>query len=388
MLAPEMRRVLLSLVLWLALVPVAYAAGPCNVPYFLPVVDGASWTLRGEPAPRTIQNVQSDSFEVHASFTTEYQDQPDIIDHVDTYHCGPDGLSLTQHSEIDEAAQGSLFGGLYQGLALPRSISPGSEWGFSYVTAGGDPTLPPVDQEARDHVTEHFKVLGPGSLTLGNGKQLTALRVEHTIKAIQRVEGVGDSDDYSSDQVEWLAEGIGWVSPDLLGYSAGPTANNQCPDQANQDAALHSAEDGIVNQDTQPDAGDAEQVMAQAGLSAIVAAFGDLGIPSDQVSVNASGGLPRFVVRLDGNGRPLPSLEAIDSLAASSCVQPGSLQGAPSLLVGAVQQSGDQLRVTARIVDVATGEIEAANLADGAVGTIDETLRAALGGLPAKLALP
>ena len=385
-----MPRILLGLVLWLALVPAAHAAGVCDLPYFLPIVDGASWTFRGEPAPRTIENVQSDSFDVHSSFATEYQDQPDVIDHVDTYHCGPDGLSLTQHSEIDEAAQGSLFGGLYQGLALPRSISPGSEWEFSYVTAGGDPSLPPVDQEARDHVTEHFKVLGPGSLTLGNGKQISALRVEHTIKAIQNVEGVGDSEDYSSDQVAWLAEGIGWVSPDLLAYSTGPTANNQCPDQANQDAALHSAEDGIVDQEAGPDAGDADQVMAQAGLtgSAVVAAFGDLGVPSDRVTVNASAGLPRFVIRLDGNGRPLPSLEALDRLVASSCVQPGSLQGAPSLLVGAVQQSGDQIRITARIVNVATGEIQAADLADGSVGTIDDTLRSALGGLPANLGLP
>jgi hypothetical protein len=386
-----MPRILLGLVLWLALAPTAHAAGPCDLPYFLPVLDGASWTFRGEPAPRTIQHVQSDSFEVHSSFTTEYQDQPDSIDHVDTYHCGPDGLSLTQHSEIDEAAQGSLFGGLYQGLALPRSIGTGSEWEFSYVTAGGDPTAPPVDQEARDHVTEHFKVLGPGSLTLGNGKQLAAQRVEHTITAIQSVEGVGDSADYSSDQVEWLAEGIGWVSPDLLAYSSGPTADTQCPDQAGQDAALHSTEDGIVNQDAQPDSGDAaEQVMAQAGLTSagIVAAFGDLGIPADQVSVNASSGLPRFVVRLDGNGRPLQSLAAIDRLVASSCVQPGSLQGAPSLLVGAVQQSGDQVRITARIVDVSTGEIQAADLADGSVGTIDATLRSALGGLPADLGLP
>ncbi len=345
MLAPGMRRLLLSLVLWLALVPVAHAAGGCDVPYFLPVVDGASWTYRGEPAPRTIQNVQSDSFEVHSSFTTQYQGQPDVIDHVDTYQCTPDGFSLVQHSEIDEAAQGSLFGGLYQGLALPRSIGPGSEWEYTYVTAGGDPSAPPVDREARDHVTEHFKVLGPGSVTLGNGKQLTALQVQHTIKAIQSVEGVGASDDYSSDQTEWLAQGIGWVSPDLLAYSTGPTANPQCPQQASEDAALHATEDNVVDQNAQPDPGAADQVMAQARLttSAIVSAFGDVGIPADQVSVSASGGLPRFVVRLDASGRPLPSLDAIDKLVASSCVQPGSLQGAPSLLVGAVQQSGDQV---------------------------------------------
>jgi TolB-like protein len=66
----------------------------------------------------------------------------------------------------------------------------------------------------------------------------------------------------------------------------------------------------------------------------------------------------------------------------------GSPQGAPRLLVGAVLPSGDQVRITARVVDMATGTIQAADLADGAVGTLDDTLRCALGGLPADLGPP
>ncbi|MDQ6669811.1 MAG: hypothetical protein M3069_03525, partial [Chloroflexota bacterium] len=365
------------------------ASGLCDVAYFLPVAEGASWTFSREARPRTVQNVQSDGFEVHSAYSTTYQGQADVIDHLDAYHCGPEGLSLVQHSEIDEAAQGSLFGGLYQGVALPRTIGSGSTWEYSYVTAGGDPSQPPVAGEFRDRVTEHFSVLGPGTLTLASGKQIDVLRVQHSIKAIGVTEGVGESDDFSTDGVDFLAKGIGWVSPDLLAYTAGSQSFDQCPEQASADAALHASEDNLVDQPgspanvvrarasvpsfedapvDQPVRGSAaELVIAQAllGSGAVVNAFADLGLRADQVSVDARGGLQRFVIRLDTSGQPLLSLAAIDQLTASACVQPGSLQGAATLLVGAVQQNGDQIRVTARTVDVGTSQIQASNLADG-----------------------
>ena len=61
-------------------------------------------------------------------------------------------------------------------------------------------------------------------------------------------------------------------------------------------------------------------------------------------------------------------------------IQPGSLQGATTLLVGALQQSGDQIRITSRSVDVATGEIHGSNLADGSASSLQDTLRSALAG--------
>jgi hypothetical protein len=365
----------------------AQATGVCDVQYFLPIAEGASWTFAREAQPRTIENIQPDGFDVHSAFPTEYQGQPDIVDHVDTYHCGPDGLSLVQHSEIDQAAQGSQFGGLYQGVALPRTLGSGSEWEYTYVLAGGDPTQPPVDQEVRDRVTEHFKVVGRGSLSLTSGKQLAGLQVQHSINAIAMIEGVGEQPDYSTDRLDFLAEGVGWVTSDLIAYSQGSRSFEQCPDQATTDAALHSAEDSVIDQTT-PTADSSGLRIAQVAQpsAALVNAFVGVGILANQVSVEARGGLERFVVRLDQSGQPLMSLAAIDQLTTSACVQPGSLQGATTLLVGALQQNGDQIRITAREVDVATGQIQGANLADGTVSSLQDTLRASLGGLP--IALP
>jgi hypothetical protein len=108
-------------------------------------------------------------------------------------------------------------------------------------------------------------------------------------------------------------------------------------------------------------------------------------VSGNQVSVEATTGLQRFIVRLDANGQPLPSLAAIDQLTSSACVQPGTLQGAKTLLVGALQQAGDQIRVTARLVDVATGQIQATNLADGTADSLPQTLQSALSTLPLTL---
>ncbi len=199
----------------------ARAAGLCDVPYFLPIGQGASWTFASEIRPRTVQNIQPDGFEVHSAYPTEYQGQPDVIDHIDTYHCGAEGLSLVQHSEIEQAAEASQFGGLYQGVALPRSIAPGVDWEYTYMLAGGDPAEPPVDQEVRDRVTEHFHVLGQATMSLTSGKQVDGLQVQHTIKAIAVVAGVGEHDDYALDRVDFLAAGVGWVTPDLVSYSSG-----------------------------------------------------------------------------------------------------------------------------------------------------------------------
>ena len=228
----------------------AQSSGLCDLPYFLPIAEGASWTYAKEVRPRTVENIQPDGFEIHSAFPTDYQGQADVIDHVDTYHCSPDGLSLVQHSEIDQAAQGSQFAALYQGVALPRTLGPGSEWEYTYIVAGGDPTEPPIDQEVRDRVTEHFKVLGPGSLRLSSGKQLDGLQVQHSINAVAVVEGVGEHPDFSTDRVDFLAEGIGWATADLVAHSSGSRSFDQCPDQATTDAALHASEESVTDQVT------------------------------------------------------------------------------------------------------------------------------------------
>jgi hypothetical protein len=114
------RATALCILLAFSSAPAAQAARSCDTRYFLPIAPGARWTFAREAQPRTVENIQTDSFEVHIAHPTEYQGQPDVIDWVDTYHCGADGLSLVQNSEIDEGAQAGLFGGLYQGLGAAQ----------------------------------------------------------------------------------------------------------------------------------------------------------------------------------------------------------------------------------------------------------------------------
>jgi hypothetical protein len=93
--------------------------------------------------------------------------------------------------------------------------------------------------------------------------------------------------------------------------------------------------------------------------------------------ISATTGVPsKITVRLDGYGRPLPSQQCVDEGVDNGSVPPGSQFGAQKLLFAAVQQAAGQTRVTARIVDVATGAIESSGLAD-AGGTSDASIQQA-----------
>jgi hypothetical protein len=94
------------------------------------------------------------------------------------------------------------------------------------------------------------------------------------------------------------------------------------------------------------------------------------------IASNDAGALARVTVRLDAFGRPLPSQQCIDEGIANGSVPPGSQYGAQKLLLGALQQTGGKSRITVRIVDVATGNVESSALAN-ANGTSDAAIRQA-----------
>jgi hypothetical protein len=89
----------------------------------------------------------------------------------------------------------------------------------------------------------------------------------------------------------------------------------------------------------------------------------------DDVQVNnryAGHPLTTFAVRLSTDNRPLPTLACLQNQIAGGNVPPGSLEGANKVLLGSVQQAGNQTRVTSRIVEVETGEILATGKGDAA----------------------
>ncbi len=80
-------------------------------------------------------------------------------------------------------------------------------------------------------------------------------------------------------------------------------------------------------------------------------------VNADSVHVYQKNGLTCFAVRLGKGGNPLPSIPCIEQQIQQGNVKEGSVEGAKTLLIGCIQQSGGVTRVTAREVDVETGEI-------------------------------
>ncbi|MBA2668226.1 MAG: hypothetical protein H0U69_14455 [Trueperaceae bacterium] len=79
-------------------------------------------------------------------------------------------------------------------------------------------------------------------------------------------------------------------------------------------------------------------------------------------------GIVHFGIRLSGSGQVLPTIANLRSLAASTCVGDGSLEGARTLMVGSVQWIGSDFRITVRTFDVETGVIIESSAIDGTGG--------------------
>jgi len=87
------------------------------------------------------------------------------------------------------------------------------------------------------------------------------------------------------------------------------------------------------------------------------------GVDDDHIQVSNRGGLEEYAVILGSGNRPLPSMDATQQAIGAGNVAEGSLEAGDTLLVGSVQQVGDETLVVTRTVDVETGAVEAAGRA-------------------------
>lgn len=94
---------------------------------------------------------------------------------------------------------------------------------------------------------------------------------------------------------------------------------------------------------------------------AAIAAINQLGAKAagENVDVDFSeGGMMRFSVRLGQHGNAvLPSSQTIEAHTKAGDAAPGSIEGAPKLLLGALQQFEGLTRITVRVVRTETAEI-------------------------------
>lgn len=128
------------------------------------------------------------------------------------------------------------------------------------------------------------------------------------------------------------------------------------------------------------------RITANQPLSAhaVAAALGQAVSQPDRMTVReatgtSAAGLRRFAVRLAADGRALPSLATLRQQIESTCVAPGSIEGAPTLLVGSVQWAGNRFRIDIRTVETETG-IVTDSVSDSGIGGSAE-LQTALEGL-------
>jgi hypothetical protein len=82
-----------------------------------------------------------------------------------------------------------------------------------------------------------------------------------------------------------------------------------------------------------------------------------------------------------GDGRALPTLDALQRILGTACIQPGTIEGARTLLVGSVQWTGNAFRINLRTVDVETGVVTAtsSSTGQGGAGELASALSAAMG---------
>ncbi len=123
---------------------------------------------------------------------------------------------------------------------------------------------------------------------------------------------------------------------------------------------------------------------AQAVGDALAAAAGGPdSITLRDANAGESGGVRRFGIRVSRDGVILPSLDAIRREIETTCVPDGAVEGAPVLLLGAVQWTGESFRINLRVVDTETGVVKN-SVTDGGRGGAAE-LQQALDGAFANL---
>ena len=168
-----------------------------------------------------------------------------------------------------------------------------------------------------------------------------------------------------STVITWSVAPMGWLPPD--GCDAAADAANDASETLVPIMLDPSIRSGLQ--------GERPEALRQA----IAGALSSAGHPATPSMVNIGGtddpqaGLMTFQVRLGREAKPLPTLDCIGRAIDAGQVPEGSVEGAPVLLIGALQTSGDQSRLTARTVAVETGDITSAG-----TGTVNGTDAAAM----------
>lgn len=100
---------------------------------------------------------------------------------------------------------------------------------------------------------------------------------------------------------------------------------------------------------------------------AVLAAYSAKGYAVNEnfVGLKQEPGAVRFSIRIGRGRNPLPSGGYLDEQAGKGNLAPGSVEGAFYFVFGMVQSTGDQIRVTTRLVQVESGVVQAAAKVDG-----------------------
>jgi hypothetical protein len=194
----------------------------CNHRYF-PAVDGASWTYTSADSAvgpysftDSITNMRSDGFTLRGDF--------DGLVRTQEWSCGPEGLALLDYSGMGaaqvttDALQVEFETTGMTGLTLPAGLAPGDEWTQSFEISGNAVLQGGLESSAEGTATAENLAIGIESVTVAAGT-FDALRIERTILLDLMIQ-FGESGmpvTFTSEEVVWFAEGIGWVKDSFTG---------------------------------------------------------------------------------------------------------------------------------------------------------------------------
>ena len=196
--------------------PTAVSVHLCDHPYF-PAVEGASWTYTSADSAvgpysftDSIANLRPDGFTLRGDF--------DGLVRTQEWSCRPDGLALLDYSGMGaaqvttDALQVEFETTGMTGITLPAGLAPGDEWSQSFEISGSVILQGGLESSAEGTATTENRATGIESVTVAAGTY-DALRIERTILIDLTIQ-FGESGmpiTFTSEEVVWFAEGIGWV---------------------------------------------------------------------------------------------------------------------------------------------------------------------------------
>ncbi|MFN2149907.1 MAG: hypothetical protein ACK2T2_16095 [Anaerolineales bacterium] len=194
----------------------------CDHPYF-PAVEGASWTYASAGSAvgpytftDTATNLREDGFTLQGDF--------DGLVRIQEWSCSEAGLALLDYSGMG-AAQVMAEGLQVQfettgmtGVTLPADLAPGDEWSQRFEVAGSVTLASGLEASAQGSASASNRAVGFETVSVPAGT-FNALRIERTIELDLTLQ-FGESGTpilINSQEVIWLAEGVGWIKDSITG---------------------------------------------------------------------------------------------------------------------------------------------------------------------------